>query len=161
MIPLRRIWDRWRSLRFRRLPQLHLFRRIPQLFLSLQILARLRRIHLLWPTSLPPQKIPLSMWLPDFFFALGPWRYPDFPVRPGPLSTGDRVFWGTRSQPLVRFMFETLHDQTCSTQSIANALYDEIIIEDERLFGHEIYHLISAQFDDAIGRLVWSQRESF
>ena len=76
-------------------------------------------------------------------------------------SSGDPVFWGSRSQPLVRFMFETLHDQTWSTQSIANALYDQIIIESERLFGPEIYHLISAQFDDAIGKLVWSERESF
>ena len=58
-------------------------------------------------------------------------------------------------------MFETLHDQTWSTQSIANALYDQIIIEAERLFGPEIYHLISAQFDDGIGRLVWSERVFF
>lgn len=51
-----------------------------------------------------PSKIPLSMCLPDFFFALGPWKYPDSPVRPDPLqvdmlllaegSSGDPVFLG-------------------------------------------------------------------
>ncbi|KAI5080627.1 hypothetical protein GOP47_0003810, partial [Adiantum capillus-veneris] len=81
-----------------------------------------------------PSQIPLSLSLSDFFFALGPWRYPDSPLRPGPLhvdmvllvegSSGDPVFWGTRSQPMV-------------------------------------YHLLSSQFDDAIGRLVWSNRQSF
>lgn len=58
-------------------------------------------------------------------------------------------------------MFKTLHDQTWHTQSITNALYDQIILETERFFGQEIYHLLSSQFDDAIGRLVWSERESF
>ena len=118
-----------------------------------------------------PSMIPLSMFLPDFFFASGPWRYPDPPIRPGPLqvdmillaegSSGDPVFWGTLSQPMVRFMFQTLHDQAWDAQSVADALYDQIILEAEGLFGPQVHHLLSSQFDDAIGRLVWSDRESF
>ena len=62
-----------------------------------------------------PSQFPLSMILPDTFFALGPWRRPGSPLRPGPLqvdmfllaegSSGDPAFWGLRTQPLVRFMF--------------------------------------------------------
>lgn len=95
---------------------------------------------------------------------MGPWRYLVSLVRPGPLqfdmfllakgSSRDRVFWGTRSQPIVRFMFETLHDQAWHTQSIANVLYDQIILKAERFLGPEIYHILSSQFNDAIGRLV-------
>ena len=118
-----------------------------------------------------PAQIPLSMILPDFFFALGPWRRPDSPLRPGPLqvdmfllaegSSGDPVFWGLRTQPMVRFMFQTLHDHAWDGQSISNGLYDQVIVEAERLLGPQSYHLFSSQFEDAIGRLVWSDIQSF
>ena len=38
-------------------------------------------------------------------------------------------------------------------QLVASALYDQIILEAKRLFGPQVYHLLSSLFDDAIGRL--------
>lgn len=80
-------------------------------------------------------EIPLSMLLPDFFFALGPWRRPEEHFRAAPLQVdmfllidsidgGDSAFWGERTMPMVRFFFQTLHDQAWDERSVANSLYD-------------------------------------
>lgn len=43
---------------------------------------------------------------------------------------------------------------------IADALYDPVIVETIRYFGPEISHFFLPQFEDAIGRLVWSNSSS-
>lgn len=73
-------------------------------------------------------------------------------------SSKDPIFWGEHTQSMVRFMFQMLHDHAWDEQSISNALYDQIILEAERLVGPQIHHLFSSQFDD---RLVWSDTQSF
>lgn len=111
------------------------------------------------------------MLLPDFFFALGPWRRPEEQFRARPLQVdifflidnidgGDPAFWRERTMPMVRFYFQTLHDQTWDEESVADSLYDQVLDEAVRYLGPEIHRLLSPQFEDAMGRLVWSDSSS-
>ena len=117
-----------------------------------------------------PSDIPLSLWLPDYFFALGPWRRPEEQLRTGPLqidmifiqdSKGDPTFWGSHISPTVRFIFHLGHEQVWSEISVTMALYDQALVEAQRLFGQEVGQYFSGQVDDAIGRLIWSETSSF
>lgn len=113
---------------------------------------------------------PLSMILPGFFFALGPWRRPEEQLRSGPLQidllflvdglAGDPTFWGMRTLPMVRFLFETLHDHAWDEQRIADAIHDQVFAQVVRYLGPEVHRCLAPQFEDAMGRLVWSDRAS-
>lgn len=76
------------------------------------------------------------------------------------LLGGDPVFWDPHSFSRVRFWFQSSHDHAWDGQMVLDALYDQVIIEAQRFFGPEIHHLLSSQFDDAIGILVWSVSQS-
>ena len=53
-------------------------------------------------------------------------------------------------------MFQSLHDHSWDERMISDALYDQVLAEASRFLGPEIYRHLSPQFDDAMGRLVWS-----
>eukprot|EP00250_Pteridium_aquilinum_P005246 c15370_g1_i1 orf=448-744(-) len=79
-----------------------------------------------------PFEAPLSMVLPPMFFSLGPWRSPLTRITGGTLQIDllflqfqvcDILFLGTNSTPVIRFMFQTLHDHLWDKSYISNILF--------------------------------------